>query len=209
VRLVATAALLLVTSASCGGKPASRPVATATDAPARSAEAASPDAASGGDLTRAEQQGFLNRINDLCKGTYCEGSFSFDFDHLECHFEKGVCAISFVMVTEEPTAPGVTARRIRSQDEHGPVFAELLSVVPPDQCDRYDAGLEPQGAPCTVVDAVCALFPIRSVTDFEKLHWDKLSSCVSTIEDVLIPPPPPAQHEAHDHALDQKPQSTP
>lgn len=191
MRLVA--ALLLVASASCGGKPVSRPVAAATDAPARSAKPAPPNAVSGGDLTHAEQQGFLNRINDLCADTYCEGSFSFEFDHLECHFEKAVCAISFVMVTDEPTTPGVTARRITSQDEHGPVLAELLSVVPPDQCDRYDAGLEPQGPPCTVVDAVCALFPIHSVNDFDKLHWGKLSSCVSTIEDVLLPPTPPGQ----------------
>lgn len=148
-----------------------------------------PDAATTDrDLTTTERDRFLENINDQCADTYCEGSFGFEFDGLECRFSEAECAISFVMFTDEPTRPGLTPSRITSSpDDEEPFVAVIESVIPPTECDPLDLGMEQGGPPCTIVEAGCVLAPVRSVSELESLHWDLLSPCVFALEDAILP----------------------
>ena len=138
-------------------------------------------------MSVAERDRFLEAINDLCGDTYCEGEFGYDFLELECEFDAAVCAIGYEMVTDSPTRAEISPRKVRSEHGyHGPVFGAITAVVPPSKCDRYEAGLEEAGPPCTIVQAACILTPIRSAAEFEQLHWEKLSDCVSVIEDAVL-----------------------
>lgn len=168
-----------------GGKAAQTPAdARASSATARNTEAAPSE----GDLTREERERFLGAINDSCADTYCEGAFGFEFDGLECRFADAACAISFVMFTDEPTRPGLVPARLASAPEdEEPFVAVIETVVPPSECDPTHVGMEQGGPPCTIVEAGCVLAPIRSVNEFESLHWDMLAPCVFALEDAILP----------------------
>lgn len=130
----------------------------------------------------------LGAINDSCTDTYCDSAFGFEFDGLECRFADETCAISFVMFTDEPTRPGLAPARLTSSPEdEEPFVAVIEAVVPPSECDPAHVGQERGGPACTIVEAGCVLAPIRSVDEFESLHWDLLAPCVFALEDAVLP----------------------
>lgn len=136
-------------------------------------------------LTLGDRSRFLDQINESCADTYCEGAFKYRFHDLQCDFSQSTCTIAFSMATDAPTRP-VVARQPIEVAGAARVSANISRVVPPAQCDRYEADLAAAGPPCTMIEAQCSLVPLRSAAEFEQSYRDPLSACVWALEKTIL-----------------------
>lgn len=132
---------------------------------------------------------YLERMNDLCADSFCEGPFRYRFTDLNCSFVDSTCVVAFNMVTDDPTRPGLQPARIVAAGAESSELAQFLEVVPPSDCVRDDAGFDSDGPPCTAIRAACVLTPVNQMGDFVKSNWNLLSRCVEAVEGTALPDP--------------------
>jgi len=183
---------LLLIIVSCAGSAttqapttASHPQQTKRAAAARPKNAERPQ----DDLSSADRDRYLEKMNDLCADTFCEGPFLYHFTDLNCSFADSTCVLAFDMVTDDPTRPGLQPARIVSAGAESTELAQLLEVVPPSDCVRDEAGLDSDGPPCTAIRAACVLTPISHAGDFVRSNWEQLCKCVEAVENTALPDP--------------------